>query len=68
MDFFGREDDIRELRRIRESAGKSARFTVVTGRRRVGKTEWLHKAFEDRPYPSKRNAPHSLHFVSLPDM
>ena len=50
MDFFGREDDIRELRRIRESAVKSARFTVVTGRRRVGKTELLYKAFEDRPY------------------
>ena len=50
MDFFGREEDICELRRIRESAGKSARFTVMTGRRRVGKTELLHKAFEDRPH------------------
>lgn len=50
MEFFGRVEDLRELRRIREVAADNARFTVVTGRRRVGKTELLYKAFEDRPY------------------
>lgn len=50
MQFFGREEDIRELRRIRKMSAANARFTVVTGRRRVGKTELLYKAFGDRPY------------------
>ena len=50
MDFFGREDEIKELRRIREISHQNARFTVITGRRRVGKTELVKKAFEDKPY------------------
>lgn len=50
MEFFGRADDIRELRRIRKISVETARFTVLTGRRRVGKTELIYKAFEDRPY------------------
>ncbi|MBQ3343363.1 MAG: ATP-binding protein [Kiritimatiellae bacterium] len=50
MDFFGREDEIKELRRIREVSRQNARFTVITGRRRVGKTELVKKAFEDKPY------------------
>jgi AAA+ ATPase superfamily predicted ATPase len=50
MRFFGREDEIRELRRIRERSRTSARFTVITGRRRVGKTELVKKAMEDEPY------------------
>ena len=50
MEFFGRTDDIRELRRIRKLSAETSRFTVVTGRRRVGKTELIYKSFEDRPY------------------
>ena len=50
MDFFGREDEIKELRRIREISRHNARFTVITGRRRVGKTELVKKAYEDEPY------------------
>ena len=50
MKFFGREDEIRELRRIRERSRTSARFTIITGRRRVGKTELVKKAMEDEPY------------------
>ncbi len=50
MRFFGREDEIRELRKIRERSRTSARFTVITGRRRVGKTELVKKAMEDEPY------------------
>ena len=38
MEFLGREEELRELRKVREIARKHARFTVVTGRRRVGKT------------------------------
>ena len=51
MEFFGREEELRELRKVREVARKHARFTVVTGRRRVGKTELLKKAFGDGKTP-----------------
>ena len=49
MRFFGREKELALLRRIRAESLKSARFTVLTGRRRVGKTELLLKAFADSP-------------------
>lgn len=50
MDFFDREEETRELRRLRDLSEKASRFTVLTGRRRVGKTELLHHALGDRPY------------------
>ena len=37
MEFFDREEEIATLRRIRNSSRTCAKFTVVTGRRRVGK-------------------------------
>lgn len=51
MEFFGREEELRELRKVRETARRHARFTVVTGRRRVGKTELLKRAFGDGKTP-----------------
>ena len=50
MRFFDRKEEIAEWRRNRERSRKSSRFTVLTGRRRVGKTELLHEAFSDQPY------------------
>ncbi|MBQ7177649.1 MAG: ATP-binding protein [Victivallales bacterium] len=50
MQFFDRQEEIEYLRQERELAKKSARMTVVTGRRRVGKTQLLQKAFGDVPY------------------
>ena len=47
MKFYGREKEIAELRRERETSHKMARFTVITGRRRVGKTELIRQAFDD---------------------
>ena len=47
MKFFGRQDETAELLRIRALSHENARFTVVTGRRRVGKTELLKKALAD---------------------
>lgn len=47
MKFFGRQDEINELRATRELSLKAARFTIVTGRRRSGKTSLLLKAYED---------------------
>lgn len=45
MKFYDRKNELETLRRIQGESLKSARFTVMTGRRRVGKTELLKHAF-----------------------
>ena len=50
MRFYDRESEIGVLRDIRAKSRKNARFTVVTGRRRVGKTQLIKRAMEDEPY------------------
>ena len=47
MKFFGRKDEIAELQNTRSLSLQTARFTIVTGRRRSGKTSLLLKAYED---------------------
>ena len=47
MKFYGREEEIAILRKERELSHRQSRFTVVTGRRRVGKTELIDKALND---------------------
>lgn len=49
MRFFDRKEEIASLREIREMARSNAQFTVVTGRRRIGKTSLVWKAYEDEP-------------------
>ena len=49
MDFYDREKEIAFLRGERDRAAKGGRFTVVTGRRRVGKTQLVRRATEDGP-------------------
>lgn len=44
MRFYGREEEIKGLRRENELSVENARFTVITGRRRVGKTELINQA------------------------
>ena len=51
MKFYGRESEIDELRKVREISHRFARFTVVTGRRRIGKTELVRQAFDDKTDP-----------------
>lgn len=50
MRFFDRTEEIASLREIRGRAEKNAQFTVVTGRRRIGKTSLVWKAYEDKPF------------------
>ena len=50
MNFFDRQNEIAKLRAIRSRARSGFCFTVVTGRRRVGKTELVKHAFGDKPY------------------
>ena len=50
MKFYDRKQEIAFLRETRETAEKSARFTVVTGRRRIGKTTLVREAYKDKPF------------------
>lgn len=50
MKFFDRDREIRRLRDIRNLSTKDAQFTILTGRRRVGKTTMVIKAYDDEPF------------------
>ncbi len=50
MKFFDRKDELALLRRIREESRDSARMTILKGRRRIGKTSLLQKAYGDEDF------------------
>ena len=50
MKFYNRESEIGILLDNEQQAQRSATFTVLMGRRRVGKTSLVTKAFEGRAY------------------
>ena len=50
MKFCGRERELALLRKIRDDAQGASRFTIVTGRRRIGKTELLRQAYEGESF------------------
>ena len=50
MRFYDRDAEIEILRQNEEQAKRNAVFTVLMGRRRVGKTSLVIKALEDRPF------------------
>ena len=50
MKFYNREEELSELKRIQSLAfEENSRLTVVTGRRRIGKTSLIVKATEGTP-------------------
>lgn len=49
MKFFDRHKEIEILQDIEKQSLDNAQFTVLTGRRRIGKTALVLKAYEDRP-------------------
>ncbi|MDE7412588.1 MAG: AAA family ATPase [Muribaculaceae bacterium] len=52
MKFYNRKVEIEELKRIeRLSFTKNSRMTVLTGRRRIGKTSLIKNAFKDSDVP-----------------
>ena len=51
MKFYGRTSEIEALRKVREISYEFARFTVLTGRRRVGKTQLVRHVFDDGASP-----------------
>ena len=50
MKFYDRIHEISLIRDIRKDARRNARLTVVTGRRRIGKTQLIRNALNDKPY------------------
>jgi len=50
MRFYDREQEIAFLKETRDTAKTAARFTVVTGRRRIGKTTLIREAYKDEPF------------------
>jgi len=55
--FHNREKELQNLRAIEEASKESSKMTVVVGRRRIGKTTLIKKAYSDRVYlfVSKKN-------------
>jgi AAA+ ATPase superfamily predicted ATPase len=49
MKFYDREQEIERLQQIRGQSLINAQYTVVTGRRRIGKTQLLLRATEGQP-------------------
>jgi len=49
MDFYNREQEIAQLLSIQKQSLVHAQMTVITGRRRIGKTQLLLKATEGQP-------------------
>src|SRR5690606_37768061 len=49
MDFYNREQEIAQLSSIYEQSHIHAQMTVITGRRRIGKTQLLLKATAGQP-------------------
>ena len=49
MKFYDRLEELDYLHNVYRQSADNARFTVVTGRRRIGKTSLLLKAYEDEP-------------------
>lgn len=47
MKFYDRDREIESLRKISDLSESSAQFTVITGRRRVGKTSLVWRAYQD---------------------
>ncbi len=48
MKFFDREIEFEKLRELEEISDEIAQFTIITGRRRVGKTEMVKEFYENK--------------------
>ena len=48
MRFFDRQEEFEKLREIEELSQEIAQFTIITGRRRIGKTEMVKRFYENK--------------------
>ena len=49
MKFYNREKEITRLNEIKDCSAVNAQFTMVTSRRRIGKTQLVLKEYHDTP-------------------
>lgn len=47
MKFYDRENEMTALKKYEKLSNKKAQFIVITGRRRIGKTTLIKRAFTD---------------------
>lgn len=52
MNFYDREKEVSRLRAVEQASGSNAQLTVVTGRRRIGKTQLILKTTESTAEPA----------------
>ena len=50
MKFYNRDKELAYLKKIGEDTRNASRMTVIVGRRRIGKTKLIQKAYEKRVY------------------
>jgi len=50
LKFYNREKEIENLKKVEKLSKKSAKMTIIVGRRRVGKTTLVKKAYEKSIY------------------
>ena len=50
MNFYDREKELAALQKIEKLSASTAQMTVITGRRRIGKTTLIKKAFTGIPF------------------
>ncbi|MCH9741323.1 MAG: ATP-binding protein [Epsilonproteobacteria bacterium] len=57
MKFYNREKELQNLKQIEKASKQSSKMTIVVGRRRIGKTTLIKKAYTSRVYlfVSKKN-------------
>jgi AAA+ ATPase superfamily predicted ATPase len=57
MKFYNRENELANLKKIKERSLSSAKMTIIVGRRRIGKTKLIKEAYKERVYlfVSKKN-------------
>ena len=50
MKFYDREKEMAALKKIEALSAQHAQMTVMTGRRRIGKTTLIKESFTDLPF------------------
>ena len=50
MRFYNREEELKKLHQIEELSKNSSKMSIIVGRRRIGKTSLIKKAFEQKVY------------------
>jgi len=50
MKFYNREQELKKLHQIQELSKTSSKMSIIVGRRRIGKTSLIKKAYEKKVY------------------